>query len=285
MKASAQKLVTATPRALWAAVNRFNTNNGWILSSHVAMSLMLALFPFVLFTVALAGALSRDIDIERLIQFIFGVWPDAIAAPIVTEIRAVLATDSLKLMTVGGVLALYFASNGVDAVRIAVSLAYRDYDPRPFWKTRALAVLFVLTGGGVLLLGLTVGFGLPTYFHYFTDTVPDWVERWAQNGLLNAGVTLGILTFAVSACHIWLTGLHHSFKEVWPGVFLTILLWIAAVSGFTLYISTFANYSATYAGLAGAMAGLIFLYLMAAILILGAEFNGALIRALQGKKP
>ena len=57
---------------------------------------------------------------------------------------------------------------------------------------------------------------------------------------------------------------------------VTLLLWWAAGTGFALYVSSFASYSATYAGLAGAMAALIFLYLNAAILILGAEINGVL---------
>lgn len=65
--------------------------------------------------------------------------------------------------------------------------------------------------------------------------------------------------------------------QVLPGVVLTLLLWGAAGWGFSIYIARFATYSATYAGLAGAMSALIFLYLMSAILILGAEFNGALL--------
>lgn len=269
-------------RALWAAIGRMNRNNGFVMASHVAMSVMLAVFPFILFVVALAGAMTGEVEIDDLIQIIFGVWPDDIAAPIVAEIRAVVKTDSTSLMTLGGLVALYFASNGVDAVRIAISSAYRDYDPRPFWKTRFVAVVFVLVGGGLIIVGLTVGVGLPAYFRYIAEVVPDPVENRFSNLLNNDSlkfvVTLTFLTFAVSACHIWLPGLRHRFVDVWPGVGLTIALWIAAVWGFSLYIAYFADYNATYAGLAGAMAALIFLYLIAVILIFGAEFNGALLR-------
>ena len=64
--------------------------------------------------------------------------------------------------------------------------------------------------------------------------------------------------------------------QILPGVALTLRLWAAGGWGFSVYIAQFATYSATYAGLAGAMAALIFMYLCAAILIFGAEFNGAL---------
>ena len=265
-------------RAVIDAVRRFNDQGGFVRSSHVAMSMMLALFPFILFVVALAGAVSRDIDRARLIEFFFGVWPDDIAAPIVSEIQAVLAADSVQLMTIGGVLALYFASNGVDAVRVALSYAYRDDDPRPFWKTRLLCVVFVLAGGAVALFAVTVGFGIPAYFRLVAETMPDFLVTWAHSPVMQSAVSLGILTIAVAACHLWLPGTPHGLRQTWPGVLLTVVLWVAAVWMFSYYVAYFADYSATYAGLAGAMAALIFLYLMAAILIFGAEFNGALIR-------
>lgn len=275
---------TYYPRALLRALLRFSNNHGFVLSSHVAMSMMLALFPFILFVVALAGAVSRDLDIGELIDLIFGLWPEDIAAPIVQEINAVLNEDSVGLMTIGGVLALYFASNGVDAVRVAVSTAYREHDPRPFWKTRALCVLFVLAGGGLLILGLTIGIGLPAYLRYAARAVPDQVQGWADSAPVGILFTVAALTFAVSACHIWLPGLRHSFRQIWPGVALTIALWFAAVWAFSIYVASFASYAATYAGLAGAMAALIFLYLIAAIMILGAEFNGVLIRWKKARK-
>jgi membrane protein len=67
--------------------------------------------------------------------------------------------------------------------------------------------------------------------------------------------------------------------RLWPGILLTLVLWILVASGFTFYLESFANYTATYAGLAGIMTALIFLYLMAVILIFGAEYNSALTRA------
>ncbi|MFD2855676.1 YihY/virulence factor BrkB family protein [Seohaeicola zhoushanensis] len=270
------------PLVLWTALRRFERNGGWTLASHVAMSLMLALFPFFLFVVALAGALSSEPNVDQLTGLILSLWPDAIGAPVVAELRAVLANGSVQLVTLGGALALYFASNGVDAVRLAITRAYRDIDPRPFWKTRALCLAFVLVGGTVLLAGLTFGVGLPAYFHLIAERIPDPYGTWFENRVLKTAVVVLLLLLGVAACHIWLPGMRHRFGEVWPGVVLTVLLWFGAVWGFSYYMQYFANYSATYAGLAGAMAALIFLYLIGAILILGAEFNAALLRRRDG---
>ena len=263
--------------ALSAALRRFGAKGGWVMSSHVAMSMILALFPFVLFVLSLAAWLSQDVVTDDVIELIFGTWPDAIAGPITAELRTVLSMADPGLLTVGGVLAIYFASNGVDAIRVAMSNAYRSADPRPFWRTRGLCLIFVLFGGAAVLITATLGLVLPLYFQLVADAVEGPVAAWLDNGGLRNAITLGLLISGVTACHYWLPGLRHPLRQIWPGVVLTILLWSVAGQGFSFYISRFGGYSATYAGLAGAMAALIFLYLMAAILILGAEFNGALI--------
>lgn len=276
MTLSLSRQAALFPRAFLNAAVRFNNNGGWVMSSHVAMSMMLALFPFVLFIVALAATLSQDIDVDNLIELVFGSWPDEIAAPITAEVRAVLSGANSQLLTVGGFLAIYFASNGVDAVRQAMTYAYRDDDPRSFWHTRLLCLMFVVLGGLVVLLAAAIGVALPLYFHLVSDAVPNQLLVWLSGEKVTTLFALLLLVFSVFACHFWLPGHRHTLVQIIPGVVLTVLLWALAGGGFSYYMAKFATYSATYAGLAGVMAALIFLYLMAAILVLGAEFNGAL---------
>ncbi len=275
-------VITLWLQALKEAVGRFNRKNGWVLSSHVAMSMMLALFPFVLFTVALAGAvagmLSQGAQLDDMVELVFGSWPDAVADPIVTELYAVLEVSGSRLMTVGGVLALYFASNGVDAVRVAMTQAYRDEDPRPFWKSRALCLLFVVLGGAGIMAAAVAEIIFPIYVHVVKEYFPQIPLGTYWEAQVGRVLVALMPVLAVMACHIWLPGHRHGWRQILPGVGLTVVLWSAAGWGFAAYVGGFASYSATYAGLAGAMAALIFLYLNAAILILGAEFNGALIQ-------
>lgn len=263
--------------ALWDAGRRFDRKGAWVMSSHIAMSMMLALFPFLLFIVSLAGFLSQDVNIDDLVGLVFGAWPDAVAGPIVAEIETVMTSSSTQLMTMGGVLAIYFASNGVDAVRVAMTRAYRDEDTLPFWRARLLSLGFVLVGGALLLIAAVVQVALPFYFGFITEAVPGSWADWFTGEKLRLALTIGVPVFAVIASHLWLPGHRYALRVIWPGVALTLILWGGAAQLFAVYIARFSSYGATYAGLAGAMAALIFMYLMAAILILGAEFNGALI--------
>ena len=71
--------------------------------------------------------------------------------------------------------------------------------------------------------------------------------------------------------------------RLWPGIVTTLLLWLIAGRIFAAYLARFANYTATYAGLASVVTAIFFLYLIALIMIFGAEFNAALGRLRAGK--
>ncbi|NOD75349.1 MULTISPECIES: YihY/virulence factor BrkB family protein [unclassified Ruegeria] len=263
-------------QALWLALRRFGRKNGPVMSSHVAMSLMMALFPFVLFTVALAGSLSQGYVTDELIELIFGAWPKDVADPIVAELRAVLAGSGTGVITLGGLLAIYFASNGVAAVRAAMNQAYHDQDSWPFWKTRLLCLVLVILGGAAILVIAAVEVILPVYTNLVAEHTDVAVTQWFSVDRLRWTFTVGVPAGTVLLAHLILPTRRHKLSQILPGVVLTLALWTAGGWAFSIYISQFATYSATYAGLAGAMAALIFLYLCSAMLILGAEYNGAL---------
>lgn len=277
-------MLSLWPQALLVALRRFNNKGGAIMASHVAMSMMLALFPFILFILSVAVSFSQDVDIDELLDVMMGAWPEQVAKPIERELHAVATQASGGLMTVGALLTLLFASNGVEAVRVAMTLAYHDKDRRPIWITRLISLGFVLAGSVFVLALTALGVALPIYLHYVSDAAPRVYGVLVSDNVLNLVLTLGLVLPAVFVCHAILPGGRHRLSSIWPGAVLTVLLWAVAAKGFSYYISHYARYSAVYAGLAGAMSALIFLYLVAAILIFGAEFNGALIELQQARR-
>ncbi|WP_348540495.1 YihY/virulence factor BrkB family protein [Shimia sp. R9_3] len=265
-------------QSFFEAVRRFGSKGGAVRSSHLALSFLFAIFPFCLFALSLAGVLSPQAHIDDVVEFTIGAWPDAIADSIESELRAVLQAGSSTL-TFGAVLAIFFASNGVQAIRLVITDAYRDEDPRPFWKTRALAILFVIAGSGVIVVAGAFNVIVPLAVHYFDDLVPWLGQSILSNEQFRQIVTLSVSVFFLFACHKWLPGMPHSSRELLPGILLCIVLWWAVSKGFGFYLSRFSTYSVTYAGLAGIMSTLVYLYLMSAIFVLGAEFNGQLMDA------
>ncbi|WP_270730413.1 YihY/virulence factor BrkB family protein [Shimia sp. Alg240-R146] len=260
---------------LGEAFDQFQRKGGFVRSSHLALSFMFALFPFCIFALSLAAVFSRAADVDMLIDFVLGYWPPEIVSPIERELRAVLQSGAGSL-TFGALLSIVFATNGVDAVRVVVTEAYRDTDPRPFWHVRLLALVFVVVGTVMILSAGMLSVGVPLALLYFEDLVPWLTQSILSNDQFRSAITIGLLLFFLYACHRWLPGVKHHFRDVAPGVVLTVALWIGASQGFAFYISNFSTYSVTYAGLAGIMSVLVFLYVMSAIFVFGAEFNGRL---------
>jgi membrane protein len=139
-----------------------------------------------------------------------------------------------------------------------------------------LCLGLVIVGGVAILAIAAVEVVLPAYTQLVSEKTDVNVSDWLSVDRLRWTFTVAVPAGTVLLAHLILPTRRHKLMQILPGVVLTLALWAAGGWGFSIYIAQFASYSATYAGLAGVMAALIFLYLCAAILILGAEYNGAL---------
>ncbi len=272
---STVEFVRSSFRIFMAAARHFNQSDGWAMSSHVALSLMIAIFPFLIFAASLAGFLGYETRTGDIVELVFEYWPEEIAAPIVREINIVVTRGNLGFLTIGIGLALFFASNGVEAVRVALNRAYRDQDDRSILAQRLQSIMFILVAAMLILMASILLLLMPN-LPAFSDDGSAALKDVLGSEQLRLAVALFILMLVIFACHAWLPGRRRPIRRVWPGIALTLLLWIVSARVFAHYVAAIADYSATYAGLAGIMTAQIFLYLMAVVLILGAEINAEL---------
>ena len=91
-------------------------------------------------------------------------------------------------------------------------------------------------------------------------------------------VTGLLLAVVLVSAHLWLPAGRPPAPSLWPGIVITLALWLIAAFVFGYYLQRFANYAAYYAGLASVVTAIFFMYLVALIMIFGAEFNAALAR-------
>ena len=138
-------------RVLYDALMRFSQDDGWAIASHIALSILTSLFPFLIFVTALAGLLgSKDLGDEG-VQILFQTWPQQVATPIANEIHNVLTQTRSGVLTIGVILSIYFSSSGVEAVRIGLNRAYDVRDSRPWWLLRLESIAYVFVGAFSLL--------------------------------------------------------------------------------------------------------------------------------------
>jgi membrane protein len=257
------------------ALGHFNVDDGWAMASHVALSALMALFPFLIFVAAFAGSLGDSALANRVAEMVFAAWPADVAQPIASEVRRVLAPTHSGLLTVSAVVALFLASNGIEAVRTALNRAYRVVDRRNFFLLRAQSLVLVLTAT-VAILALAA-------FAVLTAALP--ALRGYERTLATIGVLISSLLVVggLVVAHIVLPAGRPSWRHLWPGIVATLVLWLLSGWIFAYYIGRFANYTATYAGLAGVVTVMFFLYILAVLMIFGAEFNAALARLREGR--
>lgn len=266
-------------RAFITSWRQLNANDGWAMASHVALSGLLALFPFLIFLTAVASFFgTRDLS-DTAVSLIFDSMPAGVAQPIAHEVHDVLTGQRGDLLTYGAVLALWFASSGVESLRLALNRAYDETDDRWFYETRLRSLAFVFLGVVALLALALLVVLAPTLWKIVALNVPGMNEQppWSVT-LLRYGLTFLLLLGVLIAMHLWLPVGRRRVIDVMPGILLTLVAWLVAAAGFGYYLSNFARYASTYAGFAGATIALVFLYFLAVLFVAGGEYNASLMK-------
>jgi membrane protein len=266
------------------ALGHFNDDDGWAMASHVALSALMAVFPFLIFVAALAGVIGDAGLADRVADLLFASWPKEVATPIAAEVHRVLSIPRGGLLTISIVVTIYLASNGVEAVRTALNRAYRVAETRSFIFRRAQSVFFVLMGAVASLAVAFLGLLGPLILDRLIDAIPALAPlqtRLTYGGLAVTGI---VLLIVLAAAHLWLPAGRPPVLKLWPGIMVTVSLWVIGAAIFGTYLRRFANYIATYAGLTSVVTAIFFLYLIAVVLIFGAEFNAALARLRESLK-
>lgn len=271
----------------WDAYWRFTYNDGWAIASHIALSALLAIFPFLIFVTALAAFLGTTDLAAQVVDLLFAAWPERIVVPIRTELENVLNNQRRDLLTLGAALMLWFSSSGVEAVRVGLNRAYGEKETRWWFQTRAQSMIFVILGAtGLLALSFFIVLA-PAAFQaaeaLFPNLAPQLDEIQQQVFTSRYTVTAAILSTALIAAHLFLPSGTRRLRDVLPGIVVTLVLWIVAATTFAYYLTRFANYARTYAGFASVMIALVFLYFIAVIFILGGELNSAWLRSKEAK--
>ena len=267
-----------TYKVLYDALYHFTDDDGWAMASHVALSSLLAVFPFLIFGTTLASFLGANEFAETAVHVIFDTWPATIAEPLSKEVIQVLTIPHGGLLTISVLAAAYFASNGVEALRVSLNRAYRVHETRPWYVTRSISLVYVLAAVlalvavSLLLVVLPLAAGYVEGWLPWTQKIISVVQSWSIWG------AIVVLTIGLLIVHLFMPAGHRRFLEVAPGIAFTLIAWALSALVFAYYISTFANYTRTYAGLASIMIVLVFLYMVGVIFIIGGEINAAMMK-------
>lgn len=261
----------------------FLADDGWAIASHIALSALMALFPFLIVITSLAGFFGSKDLADRAAEMMLETWPSQVADALSGEVHNVLTQTSTGTLTIGLALAIYFASNGVESLRVGLNRAYSVVEPRSWYWLRLESIGYTMVAAVMsLAMAFLIVLG-PLILATARRYIPLRVEP-NENlfTILRFGLTIVALIAALVIVHKWLPAGTRKMREIMPGIVVTMAASLVSGMVFGKYLESFAsNYVTTYAGLASVMIALVFLYFIAAIFVYGGELNAAIVKARQ----
>jgi membrane protein len=272
-------------RVMVRTVTEFVDDEMSTYASALAYQMLFSLFPFILFLIALIGFLHLPDFFSWLrLQSELVLPPQALEQvnPVIDQLQQ----SKGGLLSVGIVIALWTASAGVRLMMSAMNAAYDVVEGRPAWKRIPLSIIYTVGIAGMLLIAAAL--------MVLGPQVMSWIA--AQVGLEDFIVTLWtiarwpvvviLLMVAVAVIYYVMPDVKQEFRFITPGSVLAVVVWIIASVGFGLYVKEFANYNAMYGSIGAIIVLLLYFYISAAVLLLGAEMNAVIEHmSSEGKEP
>ena len=260
-------------RTLLEAIYRLYEHSGFAMAGAMAFSFVISLFPFCIFLGALAGVFGGRELANQAVAQLFQILPQKVAAGIAPQVESIMGSSRIDLLTASAGLALFFATTAIETLRTALNGAYRVVETRSYFLCLLRSMLFVfLSAVAVLVLAWAVIVGPVIAARVEPDLTQSLLDSTWLGVTLRYGLAAVVIAALLITFHLRLAAGKRRVKDVWPGVLLSMVLWLVVAGVYSYYLN-FSDYSRFYAGLSQLMVALIFFQLTAVIVILGAELN------------
>ncbi|NJO37868.1 MAG: YihY/virulence factor BrkB family protein [Rhizobiales bacterium] len=255
---------------VWAALDRDNVS---IIAAGVAFYGMLAIFPAITSFVSIYGLLANPADVHAQFAALKGVIPGEARTLLNQQLQAVASSSEKKLgigAAVGLIIALWSSGAGIRALMTALNIAYREEEKHSFVRFYGMAMMFTF---GIVVIG---------FFSLGVIVVVPVVLNLIKLGALSAAlvkvtpwlVLAVMITIALGALYRYGAS-RRSPKTRWVsvGAVVATVLWLASSILFSFYVANFASYNHTYGSLGAVVILLMWFWISAYIVLLGAELN------------
>jgi membrane protein len=256
------------------------------LAAQLAYYFFLALFPALLFLVALISFIPVENVMDTIVDNLARVAPSEVLTIVQEQILKIAHDDAGGLLTFGMLGTIWSSSSGVTAIMDSLNQAYDIQESRPWWKVRLTALgltvalaIFIVVATTLVVAGPLLAEKIADWFYLGPAFEWSWkILQWPVVFILvSAGIAM-MYYFAPDAEQDW----------VWitPGSVLATFLWLVISLGFKFYVTNFGSYNATYGTIGGVIVLLLWFYVSALAVLVGAELNAEIEHASPyGKDP
>lgn len=275
----AQLRVSASWRdIIRATIAEVREDNCLGLAAQLAFYFFLALFPALLFLVALIGYLPVENALAALLAALGTVAPNEVLRLIRTQLTEIASGSHVGILTIGIVGAVWSSSAAMVAIIDALNHAFDVSEWRSWWKRRLLATaltlalsVFIVVSLVLLLVGPDVVAWMAGMFGLDRAVAVIWaVMRWP--------VSVMLIVLGVDLVYFFAPNRRVEWVWITPGSLVATGLWILGSLGFKLYVTRFGDYNATYGTIGGVVVLLLWFYVSGLAILVGAELNGVIER-------
>lgn len=242
-------------------------------SAALTYYLLFALFPLLIFLSNLVGMMSLDIS-----QFLAGLhtFMPQEALDIIEQYLVYVSRDSSRqLLWFSLIFSIYFPYRAAGALMGSVRKAYGVEAPTHFLRYQLKLLLYTLCLILIIILSIAlsvVGGRVLNFVSGYIALSDGFIELWTR---LRFAVLGGVVFFPIALMY-GLAQESHTMSRIWPGAAASLVMWLALSYLFSFYVENIARYSVIYGTLGAVIVLLLWLYLAAMMLIMGAEFNSVL---------
>lgn len=255
-------------------------DSGFTHAGNLAYLSLVTLFPFVILIASVAGWLGRTREGMAAVNAFLAAVPADVAALIAGPIRDVLETPAGGgVITFGVAVALWTSSGVLVTIRALVQQAYGTPSAIPAWRWRLIGLAETLALVVVLLIAFAAQVlvtGAETFVYRLMPLAAGLFPALGLQRLLPA-LLLFLALWALFA--LLCPRSVRPLAPTWPGALVTALGWTATTLALPQALTMFGGYAITYGSLAGVVIALLYFYIIALALVLGAQLNAALARA------
>jgi membrane protein len=247
---------------------------GW--AGELAFFWFLALFPALLFVVALAGSLPVQHLIDVVVGSLARVAPGDVLVLVREQLVQIAQGPPRGLLTLSLLGALWSSSSAMTAIIDTLNQAYHVREGRSWWRVRLLAVGLTVVLFAFTLIAVALVMIGPTLAEYLENSlgVPRrFAWLWA---IAEWPLVFGLIVTALGWVYYFAPDVRRRWAWITPGSIAATLLWILASLGFKWYAGHFGEYQQTYGAIGGVIVALLWLYASGLAILIGAELNAAI---------
>jgi membrane protein len=256
------------------------------LAAQLAFYFFLALFPALLFVVAIVSFIPVEGLIEAITTSLSRVAPYEVLVLVKDQIAKIANDKAGGLLTLGMLGTIWSTSSGVGAIIDTLNQAYDIQESRPWWKVKLVALgltvalaAFIVSSFALVLVGPMAAEKIATWAH----VGPAFTWTWM---ILQWPVVFGLVALGIALVYYYAPDAEQEWIWITPGSVAATMLWVLISLGFKFYVANFGAYNATYGAIGGVIVTMLWFYVSSLAVLLGAELNAEIEHASPyGKDP